>query len=159
MTPSNLLTALQRAIKESVKNYRMEAENQSDKPVSVYLQHLPDEAFSDDTYYPFVLLTVQKTQDSDAQGELEAATATLGIMVATYGSGQNAWRDLINLTEHIRQHLLGCRTLDKRHRLILPLKWNIPEVQPYPFWHSYGTAEYTIGQPQECFPYEMKEEW
>lgn len=158
MTPSNLLSALQGAIKESVTNYRMEAENQADKPVSVYLQHLPDEAFADDTYYPFVLLTVQKTQDSDAQGEMEASTATIGIMVATYGSGKDAWQDLINLTEHIRQYLLSYRTLAKRHRLILPLKWNIPEVQPYPFWHSYGTAEYTIGQPQERWSYEMKEE-
>lgn len=159
MTPAFFVAALKEEIESAVKDYKMEAENQPEKPVSVYAQHIPDEAFENDTYYPFVLCTVQKIKDTanEDKAEWEASTVTAGLMVAVYGENREAWRDLLNLMEHIRQHLLTKRTVGERHRLILPISWEVPEVQPYPFWHGYGTLEYTIGQPQEGLPLNCQE--
>ena len=63
MTPAMLVSAVVREVEAATVNYRMRAEGQGDKKVSVYAQHIPDEDFRDDTYYPLVIVSWQKTED------------------------------------------------------------------------------------------------
>ncbi len=157
MVPAGLLKALTDEIRDAVKDYKMLAENQPDKSVTVYMQHIPDENFEEDTYYPLIIVSLQKVRDSIDTDAPEASTATLGITFGVHGFDPDAWRDLLNLMEHVRQRLLTHRTLVDRYRLLLPLEWETVEAQPYPFWFGYGTVTYTVAQPQEGFPSEFQE--
>ncbi len=158
MIPVNLLFALKAEIEDAIKDYKMAAENQADKKVTVYAQHIPDDDFLEDTYYPLIIISLQKVRDSeDGADTAEASTATVGFTFGVHGFDPDAWRDLLNLMEHVRQRLLTHRTIAESYRLVLPIEWETIEAQPYPFWFGYGTVTYTIAQPQEGFPVEFDE--
>ena len=143
MIPARMITALKAEIEEAVKDYRLQAEGQTEKKVTVYAQHIPDENFADDTYYPLVVASVQKVEDKEA-GE---SVATVGLTIGVYGTDEAAWMDLLSIMERIRQHLLLHPLVDRRYGLQLPVEWETIESQPYPFWFGYGTLKYSVGQP------------
>lgn len=150
MIPARLVMALRAEIADAVKDYKMEAENQEDKKVTVYAQHIPDEDFEDDTYYPLIIVSLQKVKDEEqTPARPDSSTATVGLTFGVHGFGKDTWRDLLNLMEHVRQRLLRKRTIADLYRLSLPLEWEAIEAQPYPFWFGYGTATYTVAQPQD----------
>lgn len=154
MIPERLINCLKEEIETAVKDYRMKAEGQQDKPVTVYAQHIPDADFEDDSYYPLVIVSLQKVEDAEP-AEGTGSTATAGITFGIYGEDKLAWMDLLSIMERVRQRLLIFRILDRRFRLILPAKFETIENQPYPFWFGYGTVVYQIGQPNE----QMAADW
>lgn len=151
--PERLINCLKKEIEIAVKDYRLKAENQEDKPVSVYAQHIPNEDFEDDSFYPLVIVSLQKVEDADIS-EGDGSTATVGLTIGVHGEDKLAWMDLLSIMERIRQRVLIFRKLDNRFRLILPTKWETIEAQPYPFWFGYGTLVYQIAQPQEQMDWE-----
>ena len=174
MTPARLVQAVTAEVKEAVKDYRMKAEGQEDKAVSVYAQHIPDEDFQDDSFYPLVIVSWQGSEDTD-----EGSQATIGLTFGVYGlngeelqdewaeseagrpgadgRGEGAWQDLLSIMERVRQRLLIFRLLDNNFRLILPTKFETIEAQPVPYWFGYGTLHYEIGQPNEQLEHDWKE--
>ena len=148
MIPVRLIDGLTDVIKEAVKDYVLTIEGQQEKKITVYPQHIPDENFSSDEYYPLIIVSAQKIDD-DEGGTINDSTVDIGLTFGVYGDDENAWRDLLNIMESVRQAVLKNRTINRRHRLILPLKWEVIEAQPYPFWFGYGTLKYTIAQPVE----------
>ena len=152
--PERLINSLKEEIEIAVKDYRLRAENQEDKQVSVYAQHIPDEDFHDDSYYPLVIVSLNKVEDTEPVGG-SGSTATIGLTIGVYGEDKQAWMDLLSIMERIRQRVLIFRKLDRRFRLVLPVKWETVEAQPYPFWFGYGTLVYKIAQPNE----QMAENW
>ena len=141
MIPARLIEALAEEIRAATKDYVLKAEGQEDKKLSVYCQHIPDEEFLDDTYYPLVVVAVQSVED-DEQG---ISTATIGLTIGVYGDDKQAWMDLLSIMERIRQRVNLVKTVDRRYPLILPTKWETVEAQPYPFWFGYGTLKYRVG--------------
>ena len=109
---------------------------------------------SDDSYYPLVIVSLNKVEDTES-GEGSSSTATIGLTIGVYGEDKPAWMDLLSIMERIRQRVLIFRKLDRRFRLVLPVKWETVEAQPYPFWFGYGTLVYEIAQPNE----QMAENW
>lgn len=152
MIPANLIEALRNEIADAVKDYKMKVENQPSKGVKVYAQHVPDDDFENDTFYPLIIVSLQKVEDKAETVEPGMSAATVGLTFGVYGEDESAWRDLLNIMEHVRQRLLTVRTINNRHRLILPTTWQTIEAQPYPFWFGYGTLVYSIGQPVEKLP-------
>lgn len=163
MTPARLVQAVTAEVKEAVKGYKMKAEGQEDKAVSVYAQHIPDEDFQDDSYYPLIIVSWQGTEDTD-----DGAEAIIGLTFGVFGEegkgedgkgadgrGTGAWQDLLSIIERVRQRLLIFRKLDNRFRLIMPVKFETIEAQPIPFWFGYGTLRYQVGQPGQ----HMEEDW
>ena len=148
MIPVRLVQCLKAEIEIAVKEYRMKAEGQDDKRVSVYAQHIPDEDFQHDSYYPLVVVSLNKVEDMESV-EASGSIATIGLTIGVYGEDRQAWMDLLGIMERIRQRLLIFRKLDGRFRLVMPAKWETIEAQPYPFWFGYGTLMYQIGQPNE----------
>lgn len=169
MTPTGLVTALKAEIEDAVKGYKMQAENQGDKRVSVYAQYIRGEIIDGaaegddeigDTYYPLIIVTYQGGKDDTPTRESpreEASVANIGLTFSTYGEDEAAWMDLLNIMEHVRQRVLTKRTVADEYRLVLPIEWHTIETQPYPFWFGYGTLQYTIAQPQESFPLEFQD--
>ena len=152
--PERLINSLKEEIEIAVKDLRLRAENQEDKHVSVYAQHIPDEDFHDDSYYPLVIVSLNKVEDTEPV-EGSGSTATIGLTIGVYGEDKQAWMDLLSIMERIRQRVLIFRKLDRRFRLVLPVKWKTVEAQPYPFWFGYGTLVYQIAQPNE----QMADNW
>lgn len=152
--PERLINSLKEEIEIAVKDLRLRAENQEDKQVSVYAQHIPDEDFHDDSYYPLVIVSLNKVEDAEPV-DGSGSTATIGLTIGVYGEDKQAWMDLLSIMERIRQRVLIFRKLDRRFRLVLPVKWETVEAQPYPFWFGYGTLVYQIAQPNE----QMADNW
>ena len=169
MTPTGLVMALKSEIEEAVKDYKMKAENQEDKRISVHAQYIKGEIIdgaadgddeTGDTYYPLIIVAYQGGEDDTPTRERpreEASTANIGLTFSVYGEDDAAWMDLLNIMEHVRQRVLTKRTVADLYRLVLPIEWHTIETQPYPFWFGYGTLKYTIAQPQEGFPVEFQE--
>ena len=150
MTPALLVEAVAKEIEVATSTYKLQAENQADKKISVYRQHFPNEDFEDDSYYPLVIVSWQGCEDKE-----DGSEAMIGLTVGIYGHDKAAWMDLLSVMERIRQRLLIFRILARRFRLILPTKFETIENQPYPYWFGYATLKYQIGQPNE----QMAENW
>ena len=154
MTPAMLVSAVVREVEAATANYRMKAEGEGDKKVSVYPQHIPDEEFKDNSYYPLVIVSWQKTEDVTEPDNL-GAEAVIGLTFGVYGEDKEAWRDLLSIMERVRQRLLVFRKLENRFRIVLPTKFETIENQPYPYWFGYATLTYTVAQPNE----QMAADW
>lgn len=141
MIPNRLIEALANEIREATKDYVLKAEGQEDKKVSVYCQHIPDEEFLSDTYYPLVVVSVQNVEDSDGE-----SVATIGLTMGVYGEDKQAWMDLLSIMERIRQRVCEHDIIDRKYKILFPAKWETVEAQPYPFWYGYGTLKYRIGR-------------
>lgn len=149
MIPVELIKSLQAEIEEAVKDYKLAAEGQEDKKVTVYAQHIPDECFETDTYYPLVVASISKIEDGADDSYPALSTVTVGLTFGVYGEDEYAWVDLLNVMERTRQRLMDKRLLSNRFRLQFPVKWETIEAQPYPFWFGYGTLEYSMPRPVE----------
>ena len=149
MIPVELIKSIQTEIQEAVKDYKLAAEGQEDKKVTVYAQHIPDDCFTHDSYYPLVVTAINKIEDA-AEGSYPAlSTVTVGLTFGVYGEDERAWVDLLNVMERTRQRLVSSRALNNRFQLQFPVKWETIEAQPYPFWFGYGTLEYSVPRPVE----------
>lgn len=144
MIPARLVEAVAKEIETAASTYKLKAEGQEDKKVSVYRQHFNNEDFESDSYYPLVIVCWEGSED-----KVDGSEATIGLTIGVYGEDKNAWMDLASIMERIRQRLLIFRVLDHRFRLILPTKFETIENQPYPYWFGYATLKYQIGQPNE----------
>ncbi len=149
MIPVELIKSIQAEIQEAVKDYKLAAEGQEDKKVTVYAQHIPDERFESDTYYPLVVAAINKIEDGGEDSQQVLSTVTVGLTFGVYGEDETAWVDLLNMMERTRQRLVNNRLLNNRFRLQFPVKWETIEAQPYPFWFGYGTIEYSMPRPIE----------
>ena len=150
MIPAMLVSAVVHEVQTAAAGYKMRAAGQVAKTVSVYPQHIPDDDFEDDSYYPLVIVSFQKAEDT-----VDGSEATIGLTFGVYGEDKEAWRDMLSIMERVRQRLLIFRKLEKQFRLVLPTKFETIENQPYPYWFGYATLVYAIGQPSENKP----EQW
>lgn len=175
MTPAILIQTLANELRTATQNFVFQAEYQADKKVSVYEGYFPAEEFHTQTFLPMIVVELRGVEDTD-----EGSTATVGLMFAVYG-GENAkygggrelpnsmfkdygdgWRDLLNLAECVRQHLLGLpsRTLANQFQLVLPMVFSPQPEQPVPFFYGDMVLNFTIGQPlfRLDYPAEFEEE-
>ena len=118
MIPAILVKGVAEQVREASKLYKMQAEGQEDKAVSVYEQHIPEDELRDDSYCPLVVVSCQNVEDT-----AEGSTATIGLTIGVYGQDKQAWLDLLSVMERIRQRLLLVQKIDDIFRLILPTKF------------------------------------
>lgn len=145
MTPAELLKAVGREIEIAVKDFNLEMENQGRKPVTVYLQHLPDEKYENEEYYPLVMPAVAKiTDNQNGKSEVD-----ISITIGTYGEDEGAWLDLLSVMERVRQRFCTHRILAHKFQLVLPNVWE-PEIEQewYPYWFGYGALKFIVAQPR-----------
>lgn len=107
----------------------------------------PPARMNADEQASFIHALVTAAQDT-ADGDMSTATVEIGFSIYD-DSEYDDWRSLYNIMEHVRQQLLKHRFIADRHRLLFPVKIEVPEAQPAPQWQGKITAIYTIGQPYE----------
>jgi hypothetical protein len=80
--------------------------------------------------------------------EEKSASVTLKIIVGVFSEDpQDGWRDAINIIQRIWQELFKRRVIAKRYRVEYPMKFEIPEEQPYPHWIGVMTTIWTVVHP------------
>lgn len=116
------------------------------RSIKVYAGY-PPARMNADEQASFIYALVNAAQDT-ADGDMSTATVEIGFSIYD-DSEYDDWRSLYNIMEHVRQQLLKHRFIADRHRLLFPVKIEVPEAQPAPQWQGKITAIYTIGQPYE----------
>ena len=86
--------------------------------------------------------------EDKAEPNLSTAKVEIGFSIYNSDTTQG-FLSLYNLMEHVRQYILKQRTIAEKHRIILPVKGEVIDEQPFPQWQGKITTEYTIGQPTE----------
>lgn len=145
MTTVELMDNLAKFLCPAVEYYNTQQPS-GQRKIKVYAG-FPPARLNADEQESFIYTLVTGAQDT-ADGEMSTATVEIGFSIYD-DSDVDDWRNLYNLMEHVRQHLLKHRLVANRHRLQLPLKLEVPEGQPAPQWQGKITAIYTIGQPYE----------
>lgn len=150
MTTADLIIEMTAAVKNVVKDYKMLAEYQPDKKVSVYAFDLPHGDYETDSFLPYVIIA-PKLIDLVERDSI----VTISMLIATYsGEPGNDWRDLLSIAERIRQCILTTPILAKK------FLWNqtfhfepVAPDQPTPFILGYVECDYKIATPEAVTPF------
>lgn len=147
ITPVLLVDELKAFLEEVVANNWLETKAPDrNKPPQIVTGYLPPkDPVRADPDFPFVI--VRLAEGTDTQ---EGATVTVKIIVGTYSEdAQNGWRDVANIIQRIWTELFRKRVLAKKYRVEYPMKFEMPDEQPYPEWVGIMTTVWTVAQPLE----------
>lgn len=143
ITPVSLLEELKTFIEQIVDNYMLETNQQGKKPPQVIIGFLPPKNLSNIPDFPCIILRLVEGKDDE-----ESATVTVKIIIGTYCEDtKEGWREPLNLIQRIWYELYKRRIIAKRYRVEYPMKFEIPEEQPYPYWIGVMTTVWTVAHP------------
>lgn len=149
-TPLLLIDELCRLAADATKELALETKKGERRPPAVLAGFLDDDEPQagkppedpTEKAVPFVIARFLNGQDTEQVG-----TATVRIIAITYSKHGQGWRDPLEVLERIRQAIITHRPLAKQFDLNLPIKWEQPEDQPWPYWIAWMTITWTIGRP------------
>lgn len=149
-TPLILVDELCKLIADATAELVLEAKTGPPRPPSAVAGFLdddeprpgkpPDDEF--ERAVPFVLVRFRSGEDTQDVG-----TATVRIIATTYSKHGQGWRDPLNVLERIRQAIIIRRPLSRHFDLQLPIRWEMPDEQPWPYWIAWMTTTWVIGRP------------
>lgn len=149
-TPLILVDELCKLIADATAELVLEAKTGPPRPPSAVAGFLdddeprpgkpPDDEF--ERAVPFVLVRFRSGEDTQ-----DAGTATVRLIATTYSRHGQGWRDPLNVLERIRQGIITSRPLARQFDLQLPIKWEMPDEQPWPYWIAWITTTWAIGRP------------
>lgn len=145
MTTVELMDNLAEFLKIVVKDYSTK-QKEDNLPVEVYAGYPPIRTKASELS-SFIYVLVTSFEDK-AEPNLSTAKVEIGFSIYNSDTTQG-FLSLYNLMEHVRQYVLKQRTIAEKHRIILPVKGEVVDEQPFPQWQGKITTEYTIGQPTE----------
>jgi len=121
MTPLKLLERIRDLLQGSVAKWELPAQLQR-KPISFYLQSIPEGEFADDNFYPLICIELLAVTD-----EIEHSTAQVLLTLGTYhGEDSKGWQDHLNLAQKVRETLLT-NTIVGEFALELPIDYGVCE--------------------------------
>jgi hypothetical protein len=144
MVENELAMALRDFIRETVGEYRLPVKNGEMRAPTVVNGFLPPKRSNAEDDFPFVLVRLEKGQTT-----LEETTCTAVIIIGCYTTEFDGHEYCINVMERIKQALcsLPFGTLAERYQLRYPVKWELPDEQPYPQWQVGMTTEWAMQAP------------
>ncbi len=151
---AGLIKALSNEVRKAASVYKFSSELESDKQVTVYEQEIPDTVLDDErddeekgSCYPLVLVALQSVGDDLETTDPAPSVAIIGLTIGTYSEDEDAWIDLMNLSETIRSHLLSMPIIANGFRLVSNAEMNFIERQPHPYHFGYISLKYVVPQP------------
>lgn len=144
LTPLLLLEELKLFLEGVVADYSLETNKGQLKAPQVIEGWLPPKESNDIPDVPYVILRM-----TDGEDNSDIARTNVKILIGTYSEEVDGWKDAVNVLLRIRQQLLTVRTLGKKFRMELPLKWKLFEEQPYPIWIGEITTIWAVALPIE----------
>ena len=141
MTPLELLNSLSEELREAVKHFKLSAQYQPDKKVSVYVQSVPVEQFEDQSFYPLIAVELLGVED-----DVEFSTANILITIGTYNGENTPNGDIehLNLLEQVRQFILTHHIIGKKFLSILPVYSAMVERNSADFTYSNIFIQYQM---------------
>ncbi|HQA07578.1 MAG TPA: hypothetical protein PLM20_07575 [Syntrophomonadaceae bacterium] len=144
LTPLLLLEELKLFLECVVADYKLETNRGQAKAPQVVEGWLPPKESTDVPDVPYVMPRLIEGEDNADESQVN-----IKILVGTYSEDIDGWKDAVNVILRIRQCLLINRTLGKKFRMELPLKWKLFEEQPYPIWIGEIITIWTVALPIE----------
>lgn len=155
MTSVLLLQELCKFLQETVKDYAAaQGEQDGFRAPEVYDWFLPfkNPKMPDKIDFPYVVPKFVDSECSAREGNQLQSTVTIEISFGVYSENNDengnvhpdGAYDLLNLMEYVRIALLRQEILNKRYKIELPYKLDIPEEQPYPLWVGRARTKWTI---------------
>lgn len=149
-TPLLLIDELCRLAAEATKELSLETKQGERRPPAVIAGFLDEDEPQpgkpqEDAMkkaVPFIIVRFLDGQDTE-----QAGTATARIIATTYSKHGQGWRDPLEVLERIRQAIITNRPLARQFDLQLPIKWEQPEDQPWPYWIAWMTTTWAVGRP------------
>ena len=144
MVENELASALRAFIAGAVKDYRLPVKHGEMRAPTVVNGFLPPKRSNTEDDFPFVLVRLEKGQTTP-----EETTCTAVIIIGCYTTEFDGHEYCINVMERIKQALcsLPFGTLAERYQLRYPVKWELPDEQPYPQWQVGMTTEWAMQAP------------
>lgn len=155
MTPARLLETVGGELKKVLADYKLPTEEGTEKYISVYLQHIPDAEWEDETYYPLVVVNVANVTDREDR----KSVVELNIAVGVHGEEPDTWRSLLSIMERMRQYFCTNKIIANKYHVQLPNQWTTAENQPYPYWYGYGIVNLVVGHPRKSLDELEEKAW
>lgn len=148
MVENELAKALRAFIADAVKDYRLPVKTGEMKAPTVVNGFLPPKRSTAEEDFPFVLVRLEK-----GATDLEETAVTAAIIIGCYTTEFDGHEHCINVMERIKQALCSMPygTLASKYILRYPVKWELPDEQPYPQWQLGMTTEWAYRAPEVEF--------
>lgn len=181
MTPIEITFALRDFLTKALKDFRIEDEVGEERPVTVYIFHLPEQTtalmndHAEDGYtpitqdeadaimksvYPAVIvrpLTYQ-AQDVDEMYSFLTVSLTVGVFSRDKENVNGSWA-VVNILERIRQALEEKRILDNRCEVMSPLSWELYNEELRPLWFGEMITQWRILNPIRTYGLAPEDDW
>ena len=144
MVENELAKALRAFIAGVISEYRLPVKNGEPRAPEVVNGFLPPKRSSVEDDFPFVLVRLEKGETN-----LEETTCTAAIIIGCYTAEFDGHEYCLNVMERIKQALCSMPfgTLANKYQLRYPVKWELPDEQPYPQWQIGMTTEWAFNAP------------
>lgn len=147
MTPIDCADNLVKLLSESFSNYAAADTRVATNGVTIRAGFLPKTSTAEEKRKQCPSIIVRPVEVTDADN---GSIINLEVLFVNYDEDKSKGHlELYHMLERARQTILKNRIVNRRNRLVLPIKTVVPEEQPYPQWWGYMVLQYTIGQPQE----------
>lgn len=83
----------------------------------------------DDSDFPYLIIRLM-----DGEDQTENGTTQVRMILGIKTESQDGYMEVYHLIEALRQALLRTEIIGGKYELQRPIKWSIPEDQPYPEW-------------------------
>jgi hypothetical protein len=136
MTPTKLQDSLVDDFKQQLAGFLLKNSKGDRVNLNIYPQNLPAiKGQKDSEYFPYVVIRVMEGESKDDQGE-EENTCKIAFIAGVYDEDDNyqGYKDVMNVTEKIKQRLKTKKFYDNQFELTLPLKWLIHDEDTYPYY-------------------------
>lgn len=145
MVENELAKALRDFIAEAVKEYRLPVKNGEPRAPVVVNGFLPPKRSGAEDDFPFVLVRLEK-----GETDREGAKCTAAIIIGCYTTEFDGHEYCVNVMERIKQALceMPYGTLAEKYLLQYPIKWEMPDEQPYPQWQIGMETEWGYRAPE-----------
>lgn len=134
-----MMDELVRELEKATSSIQLQTKNKQYKAPQVVAGYLPPKNPRDQQVEDFPYVIVRYLSDSEV-------TAQVKVLCGIHSEDdQQGWRELVNLLDAIKTHLLSKRFFGKCFEIERPLKREIPEEQGAPEW--VGWLSLTVSIP------------
>lgn len=96
----------------------------------------------EDKQVPFVLVRLIIGEEAEQTG-----SADVKFIIMTHSKSGQGWRDPLIIIERLRQAFLKSRPLARKFNLQFPIKYEMPEDLPWPYFVGRMVTSWEIARP------------
>ena len=158
MNRVNLLDALTARLSQAFSGYSLMNKQHELQQVRVFAQYVPrsdlvsysqqDSTQDEESNIPLIIAKLDTMTDFE-QGRHEHSTINARILCAVFDddNAAQAYRDILDMQDIIRQNLLENRVICKRYILKMPLKSQLLDVETWPIYWGEQQLIFEAGRP------------